>query len=170
MACANGEHHVQDLLDEMHDSGQPPNSHTCNILLDALCKIQHLDEAIALFQKIVAKGISPDVYICNTLLNGLCKCGRLKTAKEFFQHLLINNYRLNVWTYNIMINGLCKEGLFDEAIALLSKMKGNDCLPDAVSYETLVLALLAGNEKEQTENLLREMINRGLLKGENKVR
>ena len=133
---------MQDLLDEMYDRGQPPNIITCGILLDALCKIQHFDEAIALFRKIVDKGVSPNVYMCSILLNGLCKCGRLKIARDFFQHLLINNYCLNVWTHNIMINGLCKESSFDEAIALLSKMNGNDRLLDNVSYETIIHAFL----------------------------
>ncbi|XLT95075.1 hypothetical protein HN873_016737, partial [Arachis hypogaea] len=52
-------------------------------------------------------------------------------AIEIFQDLSVKGYHPNVRTYNIIINGLCKEGLFEEALALLSKMEGNGCLPDA---------------------------------------
>ncbi|XLT47403.1 hypothetical protein HN873_040007 [Arachis hypogaea] len=142
---------VHDLLDEMQKE-----------LLHALCKIQHLDEAITLFWKIIDKGFRPNAYMCSILLNGLFKCGRVRTAREFFEHLLINNCCLNVLTYNIMISGLCKEGLMDEAMTLFSKMKGNDCLPNAVNYETIVGALLGSNKNEQAVKLLHEMISEGL--------
>ena len=46
---------MQDLLDEMHASGQCADIFTYNILLDGLCKSHHLDEA-ELFQNIVGKG------------------------------------------------------------------------------------------------------------------
>jgi pentatricopeptide repeat domain-containing protein 1/leucine-rich PPR motif-containing protein len=62
-----------------------------------------------------------------------------------------------------MINGLCLKGLFDEAMILLSKMESNGCIPDAVTYETIIRALFKNDENDKAEKLLREMIARGLL-------
>jgi pentatricopeptide repeat protein len=92
----------------------------------------------------------------------LCKGGRLKNAQVIFQELLTKGYNLTVWTYNVMINGLCKEGLFDQAIALLSRMEDNGCIPDIVSYETIIYSLFQKDERDRAEKLVREMIAKGL--------
>jgi pentatricopeptide repeat domain-containing protein 1 len=80
-----------------------------------------------------------------------------------FQDLLIKGYNVSVWTYNIMINGLCLEGFLDEAEALLSKMEDNLCIPDVVTFETIIRALFKNDKNKMAEKLLREMIARGLL-------
>ncbi|KAL4394806.1 hypothetical protein AHAS_Ahas02G0188800 [Arachis hypogaea] len=64
--------------------------------------------------------------------------------------------------------GLCKESLIDEAVTLFSKTKGNGCLPNAASYETVIRALLARDENEQALKLLSEMISKGLLMNNSK--
>ncbi|RYR57100.1 hypothetical protein Ahy_A05g022831 isoform A [Arachis hypogaea] len=68
-------------------------------------------------------------------------------------------------TYTIMIKGLCKEGLFEEALALLSESEDNGCLPNIVTFETVIRALFEKDENDMAEKLLWEMIARGLLNG-----
>jgi pentatricopeptide repeat protein len=53
--------------------------------------------------------------------------------------------------------------LFDEALALLSKMKDNGCTPDAGTYEIIIRSLFNKGENDKAEKLLREVIARGLL-------
>lgn len=53
--------------------------------------------------------------------------------------------------------------MFDEALALLSRMEDNGCIPDLVSYETIMYALFEQNERDKAEKLLLEMISRGLI-------
>jgi pentatricopeptide repeat protein len=93
----------------------------------------------------------------------LCIGGRLEDARKVFEDLLVKGYNLNVPTYNVMIKGFCNEGLFDEALTILSKMKDNGCIPDAKTYEILILSLFEKDENVKAEKLLREMIARGLL-------
>ncbi|WJX66464.1 hypothetical protein P8452_51021 [Trifolium repens] len=100
------------------------------------------------------------MYTYNMLIDGLCKEGRLKDAQVMFQDLLIKGYNVTVWTYNIMINGLCLEGLFDEAFALPQKMEENGCIPDVVTYQTIIYTLFENDENVHAEKLLREMIAR----------
>lgn len=148
----------------MYDRSQPPNIFTYNSLLDGLCKNHNLERAIALFKKVKEKEILSDVY-SDTLIviDELCTGGRLKYAQEIFQYLLVKGYHIDVWTYIVMINGLCKEGLFDEALALLSKMEHAGCIPNVVAYEIIIRALLQKDDNDSAEELLREMIARGLL-------
>ncbi|XLS94632.1 hypothetical protein HN51_070640, partial [Arachis hypogaea] len=51
------------------------------------------------------------------------------------------------------------------SIALLSEMEDNGCLPDAVTFETLIRALFEKDENDIAKKLFREMIARGLLNG-----
>jgi pentatricopeptide repeat protein len=62
-----------------------------------------------------------------------------------------------------MILGFCSKGLFDEALALLSKMKDSSCIPNAATYEIIIRSLFNKGENDKAEKLLREMIARGVL-------
>jgi pentatricopeptide repeat protein len=62
-----------------------------------------------------------------------------------------------------MIQGFCDKGLFDEALALLTKMKDNSCIPNAATYEIIIRSLFNKGENDKAEKLLREMIARGVL-------
>jgi pentatricopeptide repeat domain-containing protein 1 len=42
-------------------------------------------------------------------------------------------------------------------------MEDNGCIPDVVTYETIIRALFKNDENDKAEKLLREMIARGLL-------
>jgi pentatricopeptide repeat protein len=53
--------------------------------------------------------------------------------------------------------------LFDEALALLSKMKDNNCIPNAATYEIIIHSLFNKDENDKAEKLVREVIARGLL-------
>ena len=62
-----------------------------------------------------------------------------------------------------MISGLCKEGMFDEALAMKSKMEENGCIPDAVTFEIIIRSLFVKDQNDKAEKLLHEMIAKGLL-------
>jgi pentatricopeptide repeat protein len=68
---------------------------------------------------------------------------------------------------NIFAIPICNNGLLDEALATLSEMKDNSCIPDAATYEIIIRSLFDKGENDKAENLLREMIARGLLYHEN---
>ncbi|KAF7834555.1 putative pentatricopeptide repeat-containing protein [Senna tora] len=164
---------VQELVDEMHDNDQPADVVTYNILLDTFCKTQHFDKAIAFFHQILVQGIWPDlddvVRYDDWRKGGRpswpetnIECGRLQTVEEIFRNLLVKGCHPNVKTYTIMIGGLCRDGLLDEAVALLSKMEDNNCLPDVVTFGTIISAMLKKNKSDKAEELHLEMIARGL--------
>jgi pentatricopeptide repeat protein len=53
--------------------------------------------------------------------------------------------------------------LFDEALALLSKMKDNSCIPNAVTYEIIIRSLFDKDENDTAKKLLCEMKASGQL-------
>ncbi|KAL7161208.1 hypothetical protein ACSBR2_041792 [Camellia fascicularis] len=70
------------LFNEMQVHGQIPNLLTYSVLLDGLCKNQHLDEALALFKKLENAGLAPDIVIYSNLIEGMCLGGKLDDARK----------------------------------------------------------------------------------------
>jgi pentatricopeptide repeat protein len=60
-----------------------------------------------------------------------------------------------------MIKGLCKEGLLNEARELFEKMDTNDCLPDHVTYNTMIQGFLKHNETSLAVKYLQMMVDKG---------
>jgi len=56
-------------------------------------------------------------------------------------------------------NGHCLEGLFDKVVALLSNMEDNGCIPDVVTYQTIICVLFENDENSKAKKLLCEMIS-----------
>jgi pentatricopeptide repeat protein len=129
-----------DILNTMADKGVAPNVRSYNIIINGLCKIKMVDEAMNLFEEMQSKKITPDTVTCNSLIDGLFKSGKTSFAWELVYEMHDRGQPANftVCTYKIIINHLCFEGLLSEAIALLSRMKYNGCIPDIVTYGTII--------------------------------
>ncbi|QHO13349.1 Pentatricopeptide repeat-containing protein [Arachis hypogaea] len=146
-----------ELFGKMHDRGQTANIVTYNSLLNGLFKNKQLDKALMLFNQMKKSGIDLNINTYRVLIDGLYN------AKEIFQDFCVIGCPPNVRAYNIKIDGLCKKGLFKEALTQLSEMEHNGCLPNAVTFVTVIHALFEKDENDMAEKLLREMIARGLL-------
>ncbi|CAI8613646.1 unnamed protein product [Vicia faba] len=59
-----------------------------------------------------------------------------------------------------MIQGFYGKGLFYEVMTLLSKMKDNSYIPDAVTYEIVIHSLFDKDGNDKAEKFLPEMIAR----------
>ncbi|KAL4374981.1 hypothetical protein HN51_008821 [Arachis hypogaea] len=146
-----------ELFDKMHDRGQTANIVTYNSLLNGMFKNKQLDKALMLFNQMKKSGIDPNINTYRVLIDGLYN------AKEIFQDFCVIGCPINMRAYNIKIDGLCKKGLFEEALTQLSEMEHNGCLPNAVTFVTVIHALFERDDNDMAEKLLREMIARGLL-------
>nr|KYP39089.1 Pentatricopeptide repeat-containing protein At1g09900 family [Cajanus cajan] len=162
------------FLSKMEDAGCIPNVVTYEIIILQIMTLcyphrenHNLDRAIALLKKIKEQRSQLDVYSYTLIIDSLCKDGRLANAREVFQYLLIKGYHLDVSTYIVMINGFCRKGFFGEALAFLSKMEDAGCIPNVVTYEIIIRALLENDENDKAEKLLREMIARRLFQEQN---
>jgi pentatricopeptide repeat protein len=98
----------------MADKGVAPNVRSYNIIINGLCKIKMVDEAMNLFEEMQSKKITPDTVTCNSLIDGLFKSEKTSFAPElvYEMHDRGQPANLTVCTYNIIINHLCFKGLF----------------------------------------------------------
>ncbi|XP_054797532.1 pentatricopeptide repeat-containing protein At1g62680, mitochondrial-like [Prosopis cineraria] len=131
------------IVGMMMKSGVKPDEVTYNSLMNWYCLINNVSELSELFNKMVKSGLAPNIICYSILINGFCKIKTVDDAFDLFKEMKrknlfpdivtysslvdVNGHPLDVQAYNEMIHGLCRKGLFDEAKALLYKMKENEC-------------------------------------------
>ena len=67
---------------------------------------------------------------------------------------------LNTNSFNIMIYGYCLENKFSHALGLENKMSEFGCLPDNVSYNTILDVFCKKGRLNEARDLLLDMKNR----------
>ncbi|KAK8643791.1 hypothetical protein V6N13_013069 [Hibiscus sabdariffa] len=150
---------ANEFLRKMLASGQVPNTVTCSILLNGLCKTGKLEEALKFFQAMRNNRLELNIVSYNILIDGLCKAGHIDVAKELFYKLSEKGLKPDVYTYTIMINGFSKERFSDEAYQLFRSMRDNDCLSNSCCYNVMIQGLLRNNCNSKATQLLAEMLH-----------
>jgi len=149
-----------DVLDEMPKFGCEPDAHTFGALLNALCKHDKVQEAIALFGDMKIR-FPPNLKNYTILLNGLCKTGRLERAHCMLDEMAELGFEPDLVVYNTLVNGYAKAGKIQKAFDLLNEMKNRGCAPDTVSYTNLIHALCSAERLEEALRLFKNMKRNG---------
>ncbi|XP_071699250.1 uncharacterized protein [Rutidosis leptorrhynchoides] len=132
-----------------------------NAILGVLVRCDRVDLAEKLFNEMIGDMIvKPDVSTCTVMIKGLCKMGEIEKARKVFDEM---SERPNLRTFNTMISGLCKKGLMNAALEIVETMKGSDdCLPDTVTYTTLIDGFCKIRDLEKAKRCFDEMVSRNI--------
>ena len=84
-------------------------------------------------------------------------------CRDVFKDAVKLGVNLNNNSFNIMIYGYCLENKFSDALGLVNKMSEFGCLPDNVSYNTILDVFCKKGRSNEARDLLLDMKNRGLL-------
>ena len=114
---------VVSLCNQMDLFGVTHNVYSLNILINCLCRLNHVVFAISVLGKMFKLGIQPDAITFNTLINGRCIEGEIKEAVGLFNEMVRRGHQPDVISYSTVINGLCKTGNTSMALQLLRKME-----------------------------------------------
>ncbi|TYH38730.1 hypothetical protein ES332_D12G130100v1 [Gossypium tomentosum] len=133
------------VLAEMKESGVQPDVVTLGIVINQLCKLRRVDDAMEVFNKmgeetgIDGVSVEADIVILNTLINGLCKVGRQEEGLDLMEKTKSNKGLVpNTVTYNCLIDGFCKVGEVEKGKELFEKMQQDGISPNAITVTTLV--------------------------------
>ncbi|KAL4572341.1 hypothetical protein LXL04_019114 [Taraxacum kok-saghyz] len=132
-----------------------------NAILGVLVRADRVDMAEKIFNQMTTEStLNPDVSTCTVMIKGLCKTGMLEKAQKLFDEMPSSR---NLHTYNTMVSGMCKKGLMDSALELVSRMKETqDCLPDRITYTTLIDGYCKIKDLQEAKKCFDEMITRNL--------
>lgn len=139
-----------------------------NLVLDALAKNGQLDEAIALFERMVKehdspKRVSVNLGSFNVMVDGFCLAGRFEEAIQVFKKRLWElNCNPDVLSYNNLIDQLGKNGLVAEAEELYKEMAERSFNPDEYTYVLLVDSCFGAGRPNDAIDYFDKMVESGL--------
>ncbi|RWR85887.1 putative pentatricopeptide repeat-containing protein [Cinnamomum micranthum f. kanehirae] len=140
-----------------------PDACTYNILINASCLSNSLDDAWNLFDEMRRKGIRPNVVTFGTLVSALCRNSMLDEAFRLKKKMMrVFHVKPNVFVYTSLIKGLCEMGELDSAFKLKDEMLLDEKVGvDAAVYSPLIIALFRTGRKGEVVSILEEMKGNG---------
>ncbi|KAL1223798.1 Pentatricopeptide repeat-containing protein [Cardamine amara subsp. amara] len=148
------------LHQDIHLAGLCPGVDTYNILLDALCKSGHTDNAIELFKDLKSR-VKPELMTYNILINGLCKSRRVNSAIWMLRELKKSGYTPNAVTYTTMLKLYFKTKRFEKGLRLFWKMKEEGYTFDGYANCAVVSALIKTGKAEEAYECMKELVRSG---------
>uniref|UniRef100_A0A7N0UAC8 Pentatricopeptide repeat-containing protein n=1 Tax=Kalanchoe fedtschenkoi TaxID=63787 RepID=A0A7N0UAC8_KALFE len=143
--------------------GLSPNVVTYTTLVRGYCKKGAIDEALALFDEMVARGLKPNRVSYNTLIQGLCEARRLDEIKGVLDG---GDFVPDTCTFNTLMNAHCGAGRVDEAVSVYEKMLELGARPDSASYSVLIRGLCQNRDFSRAEELFDELAEKEILLSE----
>ncbi|GAY63563.1 hypothetical protein CUMW_226580 [Citrus unshiu] len=130
-------------------------------LINGLCTFNRLKEAVELFDKMVAQGITAELVTYNPLIHDNWeKQGRF-SAMALLQTLERDKYELNIEVYSLVIDGLCRVGRWEEARKKLDQLSEKGLVPGVVTYNILINGLCKKGMIMEADKLLVQMKEKG---------
>ncbi|CAL9752075.1 unnamed protein product [Musa acuminata subsp. burmannicoides] len=147
------------LLHEMRRLRRPsPDPVTYSTLISALARADRLDAALALLPLMDADGVVPDLPLFTTLISLALRLGDHAKALALFSRLRAAGLNPDLKAFNAALHALSLAGLLREARRLLlSDMPEAGVAPDAVSFSTVLAALVRRRRFLQALSLFAEM-------------
>lgn len=156
------------LFLSLHHHGIRQDLRTFNTLLDVLCKSRRVRKATSLFKTFRLR-FGADAITFNILADGWCLLKRTANALDVLKEMVDSGVDPTLTTYNILLKGFFRSGQVKEAWDFFLQMKkrgrkkGSECMPDVVSYTTVVHGLGLAGRIDTARKLLDEMISQGCL-------
>ncbi|KAK8650560.1 hypothetical protein V6N13_140192 [Hibiscus sabdariffa] len=134
------------LIAEMKESDIQPDAVTFGVLINQLCKLRRVDDAMEVLNKLSGEGnesrggsVAADVIMYNTMINGLCKVGRQEEGLHLMEQMrLMKGLEPNIVTYNCLIDGFCKAGEIERGKLLFVQMNEYGISPNVITLNTLI--------------------------------
>ncbi|GJV78846.1 putative pentatricopeptide repeat-containing protein [Tanacetum coccineum] len=109
------------------EKGLIPSVVTYNLLIDAYCKDNDIDQAVGFFSMMPEKKRNPNVITYSTLIDGLCNTGRSDEALLIWNQMVCSPNRI---AYMVLVNGLCKCGKPDVALTYVKELEEKRMMGD----------------------------------------
>ncbi|XP_019191377.1 PREDICTED: pentatricopeptide repeat-containing protein At1g06710, mitochondrial [Ipomoea nil] len=157
--CRNGLWNLAlEELGRLKNFGYKPSRVTYNALIQVFLQVGKLDSANLIYREMSGLGFKMDVHTLNCFTRSLCKGGKWSEALDLIEK---EGLVADTVTYTSMISGLCEGSFFEEAMDFLNRMRSSSCVPNRITYETLLCACLNQRKLGRCKRILNMMILEG---------
>ncbi|KAJ4756456.1 Tetratricopeptide repeat (TPR)-like superfamily protein [Rhynchospora pubera] len=157
--CHNGAwSEALEELARLKEFGFRPTKVTYYALIQVLSSAGQLDMAFAVHAEMSNSGFFLDKFTMGCFTHDLCKAGRWVEALNLVER---EDYKLDTVLCTNMISGLLEASLFEEAMSFLHRMRCNSCVPNVITYRTLLSGFLKKQQLGWCKRILNMMLNEG---------
>ncbi|GMI75826.1 hypothetical protein like AT1G02060 [Hibiscus trionum] len=141
-----------------------PNVVTYTTLVRGYCMKQDIDEALAVFQEMICKGLEPNKVTYNTLIKGLSEVQKYDKIKEILEGMGEGGrFTPDTCTFNTLINAHCNAGNIDEALNVFQRMSELEVQSDSATYSVIIRSLCQIGNFEKAEEFFDELAKKEIL-------
>lgn len=124
--CENGMlSEAETLFEELCSKSLSPDVPTHRTLIDAYLKMERIDDALRVFNRMVDAGLRVVASFGNRVFDELIKNGKATDCAQILSKMGEKDPKPDPTCYEVVIKGLCDEGLLD---------KGRDLLNEVMRY------------------------------------
>ncbi|XP_072981746.1 uncharacterized protein [Typha angustifolia] len=145
-------------LGRLKDHGYRPSQVTYNALIQVLLSAERLDSAFLVHKEMSDLGFCMDRFTMGCFAHSLCKARRWVEALNIIEK---EDFTLDTVLCTQMIHGLLEASLFEEAMSFLHRMRSNSCIPNVVTYRTLLSGFLRKKQLGWCKRIINMMITEG---------
>eukprot|EP00252_Welwitschia_mirabilis_P011145 TRINITY_DN25045_c0_g1_i2.p1 TRINITY_DN25045_c0_g1~~TRINITY_DN25045_c0_g1_i2.p1 ORF type:complete len:499 (-),score=54.23 TRINITY_DN25045_c0_g1_i2:796-2292(-) len=122
----------------MLKQGINPDAFCYDVLINAFCERNELDEAKRVFEIMKRDDCEPNLVNFSSLMKGLCRRGKGLEASEILEEMLGSGFKPDAVSFTPLIDYLCKQGTVQEALEMIEKMRHLGCKLDVVCYNIII--------------------------------
>lgn len=127
---------AMNLIREMQDDGETPNSVTFTNSLPACARMGSLQYGKEIHARVIRMKLAFDLFVSNALIDMYAKCGSLKYAESVFR----SSFWRDEVSYNSLIIGFSRTSACMESLILFQQMWFMGMQHDAVSFVGVISA------------------------------
>ncbi|RMZ89693.1 hypothetical protein DV736_g3071, partial [Chaetothyriales sp. CBS 134916] len=145
-----GKYHQQLL-----DMGAAPSANTFGIYITTLeGTFDEASEAVKVFQRAIAEGVTPSVFLYNAVIGKLGKARRVDDCLRYFGEMQNLGLRPSSVTYGTLVNALCRTSEESFAVEMFDEMESApNYRPRPAPYNSIIQYFL--NTKRDRSKVLR---------------
>nr|ABN08264.1 Pentatricopeptide repeat [Medicago truncatula] len=150
---------VVDLFKEIKQSCLFLDGVAYNIVLDSLCKLGKVDDAVSTLEELTSMNIDLDIKHYTTLINGYCLQGKTVEAQCLFKEMEEKGFKPDVVAYNVLAAGLFRKDLDSEVIDLLIYMDSQGVKPNSTTHKIIIEGYCSVGKVGEAEAYFNRMKN-----------
>ncbi|XP_077213201.1 pentatricopeptide repeat (PPR) superfamily protein [Tasmannia lanceolata] len=163
--CREGDFdRAQEIFREIKSCGLAPNVITYSILIGSFSRDGKLGISASLFEEMLHNNCVPNDIIFHHLISGFaaskgseCPEHGQSIILDMFRHMVLDEWDYKTAAYNAIIICLCKHRMLEVALELGHKMLAKGCMPDSVTFVSLLHGIcLEGRSREWGNHLSRD--------------
>lgn len=167
-SSANRQRDVVRLVGEMVEKDKlKPQAQTYSQVIEAATRADMVEEALKLFQTMIAEGFPAGDKECTDLMAALARNGDWSRALDLLQDIRVYTKRPPACiVYTAAVNACGNGGAWEMALMLMRRMEEEGIAPNSYTYSSAIKACSRAGKWEQASALFTEMQERGLPQNE----